>query len=574
MSVIAFVPDPDAAALAVSWTRSFFETDESVEFLCWDRWRQSRTRDAVREALGDLEAGITAIEDDDVVAAVAKLCRERGARLLITGAFTLPGLPGQDSNALMAAAPCGSLVGLFGDYDREVRKVLVVVSGGAHDAALLDLVRRSRVPITVATVEADIGEGAEAVGQRFLERALHDANLKDAEHVETTVVVDNHPIRGLLRACDDQDLVIVGRDKESNILPLRNALGGTIAASVKRAPPLRRRALPDWMPRINPADYSELVQDLRSGSRWGADFIVMLAMASAIATLGLLQNSPAVVIGSMLLAPLMTPMIGLGLSIVQANPGLGSVSGRTIGKGVLLTLAISCLLGLVIPGGELLSEETLARGAPNVLDLLIALFAAVAATVALARPGLSGAVAGVAIATALVPPLCSVGISLAYGHWLNAFGAAALFVTNLIAIVLASALTFFLMGVTSASALQAYRRIARTGITVLVLALLALTVPLGSSLSDRIDRGSERPLGYPVKRTLARAIRERIDKEQGVELMFMARASVGGQVVIYVAADQGVSRKLSKELTRIARKEMDDNELQVLVFAVRLAWKD
>jgi uncharacterized hydrophobic protein (TIGR00271 family) len=395
------------------------------------------------------------------VAAVVRLCRERSARLLITGAFALPGLPGQDSTALMADAPCRALVGLFGDYDREVRKVLVVVSGGSHDATLIELVRRSRVPVTIATVETDIGEETEAVGQRFLERILHDANLTDADNVQTAVFVDNHPIRGLLKACEGHDLVIVGRDKEKDILPLRNALEETIAASVKRAPPLRRRALPDWMPRINPADYSELVQDLRSGSRWGADFIVMLAMASAIATLGLLQDSPAVVIGSMLLAPLMTPMIGLGLSIVQANPALGSASGRTIGKGVLLTLAISYLLGLVIPGGELLSQETLARGAPNVLDLLIALFAAVAATVALARPGLSGAVAGVAIATALVPPLCSVGISLAYQGWLNAFGAGALFVTNLIAIVLASAFTFFLMGVTSASSLKVYRHIAR-----------------------------------------------------------------------------------------------------------------
>ena len=204
---------------------------------------------------------------------------------------------------------------------------------------------------------------------------------------------------------------------------------------------------------------------------------------------------------------------------------------------------------------------------------MIALFAAVAAAFALARPGISGAIAGVAIATALVPPLCSVGISLAYGHWLNAFGAAALYLTNLVAIALASSVTFLLMGVTSSRALPRFRRLARLASAALVAVLLLFSIPLGTSLAGRINAGSVRPIGYPVKRTVARAIRARIDQEKDVDLMFMARAAAEEMVVIYVASENDVPRQLSDDLVRIVRDEMEDDELGVLVFAVRLAWK-
>ena len=98
-----------------------------------------------------------------------------------------------------------------------------------------------------------------------------------------------------------------------------------------------------------------------------------------------------------------------------------------------------------MPGEELTSQVT-ARGDPNLLDLFIALCSAVAAAYAMARPNIIGAVAGVAIATALVPPLCSVGISLAYHEYLNALGSALLFLINLLAIVLAVAFGTWISG--------------------------------------------------------------------------------------------------------------------------------
>ena len=82
-----------------------------------------------------------------------------------------------------------------------------------------------------------------------------------------------------------------------------------------------------------------------------------------------------------------------------------------------------------------------------------------------------------------------------------------------------------------------------------------------------------RPVGYPVKRSVARAIQARVEQETGVELMFMARSSISNEVVIYVASASDVSRQLGDDLTEIVRTEMANDTLGVHVFAVRLAWQ-
>jgi uncharacterized membrane protein len=113
-----------------------------------------------------------------------------------------------------------------------------------------------------------------------------------------------------------------------------------------------------------------------------------------------------------------------------------------MGRGFLLVLGVSHLVGFVTPTGETLTQEVLARGSPNILDLLIAVFAAMAAAYAMARPNLVGSIAGVAIATALVPSGCAIGISLAEGDVLNGVGAGLLLLTNFAAIIVASNMTF------------------------------------------------------------------------------------------------------------------------------------
>jgi uncharacterized hydrophobic protein (TIGR00271 family) len=582
MSIIGFVPNPEMAPALVAWVQTLVEKDEETTFLCLETGFDGRTTQAVREALGEKGDGVAtliAIDDPMPVARVREYVRKRNIRLLVTGPFALPavGEKEQTADELVRASSCQTFALLYGEKaPSEIKRVLFVPTGREHDRSALRLVetlrQRQMAQVTIGAVEDETGAKAGQAGEHYIRALLHD-ELLDEEGFEVKVVVDRLEHRGIMALFEDHDLVVAGLNAASRVHPLQQSLGDATVAIVKRSPPLSKRAIADWLPRINPADHADLLHDLRIGSIWGPDFVGMLGLASAIASLGLLQNSPAVVIGSMLLAPLMTPMIGLGLALGQADVRVSGLCGKSIALGFLLTLAVSFLIGIIIPAGATLSDEVLARGGPNVLDLLIAVFAAAAATFAIARPNIAGAIAGVAIATALVPPVCAVGISLANGVWLNAFGAFALFFTNLIAIIVMSSFTFSLLGITASRALPRHRRWAQLGRWSLVALLLALVGPLSGILVAQLDEGKSVSLAHPVTMTVKRAVYERVAQDEGVELMFIARPRAEDRVMIHVASHDELPLSYANELRKIVRDEMNDPELIVNVVAVRGFWR-
>jgi uncharacterized hydrophobic protein (TIGR00271 family) len=582
MSIIGFVPNPETATMVVAWIQTLAEKDEETTFLCHETGFDGRTAQAVREALGekgDSVSTLIAIDDPMPVARVREYVRKRNVRLLVTGPFALPAEGGKDqtSDELVRSTSCQTFALLYGEKGpSEIKRVLFVPTGGEHDRSALRLVdtlrQRRMAQVTIGAIEDETGAKAGQTGERYIRALLHDMAL-DVEAFEVKVVVDRLKHRGVIELFADHDLVVTGVNAASRVQPLGQSLGDATVAIVKRTPPLSKRAIADWLPRINPADHADLLHDLSAGSVWGPDFIAMLGLASAIASLGLLQNSPAVVIGSMLLAPLMTPMIGLGLALGQADARVARLCGKSIGLGFLLTLAVSFLIGIITPTGATLSEEVLARGGPNVLDLLIAVFAAAAATFAMARPNISGAIAGVAIATALVPPVCAVGISLAFGEWLNAFGAFALFFTNLIAIIVMSSFTFSLLGITASRARPRHRRRAQLGRWSLVVLLLALAGPLSETLIVQLGAGKSVALAYPVTKAVKRAVVERVTQDEGVELMFIARPRAEHRVMIHVASRDELPLSYANELRKIVRDAMDDPNLVVNVVAVRGLWR-
>ncbi len=582
MSIIGFVPSPETAATVVAWTRALAGEREEIVFLCLGLGSDGRAEAAARAALDEKLAGsatLISIEDPAPVQAVAAEVRRRDARLLVTGAFELPAVGDRPQTALelVRASPCQTLSLLFGaKQPSDLKRVLMVVTGEAHDRPALRLVetlrKRLRARVTIGAVEDESGAQAGRAGANWIQSLVHDERL-DQQDFEIKVVVDRLKHRGVIELFDDHDLIVAGANAAGHLRPLRQSLGAATVALVKRTPPLRLTALAEWLPRINPADLADLRYSLRMGSQWAPDFVCMLALASAIASLGLMQNSPAVVIGSMLLAPLMTPMIGLGLALCQANLPLGRMCGKSIGLGVLLTLAVSMTIGAVTPAGETLSEEVLARGGPNVLDLLIAVFAAAAATFAMSRPNIVGAIAGVAIATALVPPICSIGISLAAGEWVNAYGAALLFVTNLIAIIVMSNFVFWLLGVTAERALPRIRRRALVTRVALVALLLAVAGPLSTALIAGIEEGKNVAAAHPVTRAVARALYDRVGQDEGVEIMFMARPRGQHRVMIHIASHDALPRSYADDLTKIVRDQMDDPDVAVTVVAVRGLWR-
>jgi uncharacterized hydrophobic protein (TIGR00271 family) len=195
----------------------------------------------------------------------------------------------------------------------------------------------------------------------------------------------------------------------------------------------------------------EVTAEIAQSSASSFDFFLLVVLSCSIATLGLITNSPAVIIGAMLVAPLMSPIIGIGLASIVGDARLARNSALALLGGAVLAILLSSLMTLVnahLPFVVLqeLSAEVLARTHPSPIDLVIALAGGLAAAYALTRPNISAALPGVAIATALMPPLCTVGIGLALTRWDVAGGAILLFITNAITIAFAAALVFFLRG--------------------------------------------------------------------------------------------------------------------------------
>ncbi len=211
-----------------------------------------------------------------------------------------------------------------------------------------------------------------------------------------------------------------------------------------------------WLSKyIKPLDYkrrTEIIETVRTGSSPGFDYFFLVILSGAIATLGLINNSPAVIIGAMLVAPLMSPILGVGLGSITADTKLARNAGSALIRGALLSILLSYLITLsniylpFIPSLIEIPNEILSRTQPTPNDLIIALAGGLAAAYSLSQPHLSAALPGVAIATALMPPLSTIGIGIALSRWNIAGGATLLFLTNAVTIAFAATLVFFLEG--------------------------------------------------------------------------------------------------------------------------------
>ncbi len=193
------------------------------------------------------------------------------------------------------------------------------------------------------------------------------------------------------------------------------------------------------------AQKEKMRASIRDNSSFDAAYILMNALATIVACYGLFADSAAVVIGAMIIAMLLGPIAGVALALVDGdNALLKKALGAEVG-GVLVVLFTAFTLGLVhrdIP----ITREIMARTSPNFLDLMVALAGGAAGAYASISPRLSVAFVGVAIATALVPPLSSCSILLARGETKLAGGAFLLAFTNIVAIQFASSLVMWLNG--------------------------------------------------------------------------------------------------------------------------------
>jgi uncharacterized hydrophobic protein (TIGR00271 family) len=199
---------------------------------------------------------------------------------------------------------------------------------------------------------------------------------------------------------------------------------------------------------VEASQLQQVQTELLEESVLNASYVILIVGSCAIATFGLLANSAAVIIGAMIIAPMMLPIRGLAFGAVEGNVLLFRKGLVSVIVGTLLAIALAWSLGLLV-GLPSFGSEVLSRSKPTLLDLGVAVAAGVISGYAKVQPKVSGSLAGTAIAVALMPPICVIGLGLAQRNWALSLGATLLYLTNLLGITLSCMLTFLLTGCTS-----------------------------------------------------------------------------------------------------------------------------
>lgn len=309
--------------------------------------------------------------------------------------------------------------------------------------------------------------------------------------------------------------------------------------------------------RAKPDQLHQLVADLQTESQLDEVYLLLIVGSCAIATFGLLSNSAAVIIGAMIVAPLMLPIRGLALGALIGNVNLFRQGAVSIVVGTTLALLISSSIGLFIAFPSY-GSEVLARSEPTLLDLGIAVAAGAISGYAKVEPRIAGSLAGTAIAVALMPPVCVIGLGLAAADWSLSLGATLLYVTNLLGITLSCMLTFLIAG-------YARFRHARKALTWATILTVLLLIPLGVSFARLIRQAQ-------LQSSLEQALLNRTVTFQRVELLRsevnwlsdppIARLSVRAQDPVTPKQVQLLEEFISREMRQPFRLVFEVGQVQ------------
>jgi uncharacterized hydrophobic protein (TIGR00271 family) len=458
-------------------------------------------------------------------------------------------------------APCDVLV-VKGDISTKVERILVPTSGGPHAALAAKLaLKLARVYGARVTALYVCREGATAEDQQHgLEMVAQTVTgLETDDLLEQKIIIAPGVVRGILAEADRHELVLLGATGEGlfdrflfGTVPERIARKSPVPVMIaKRHPALPRfwlrrlwNALRGVFPALEAAERSAVYRQIREGARADVDFFVMISLSAIIAALGLLLNSPAVIIGAMLVAPLMSPIIAIALAIALGNVRLLRDAAESTIKGIFLAVFIALLLASISPLTAV-NDEILSRTAPNLLDLVVALASGAAGAYAVSRKDVSAALPGVAIAAALVPPLGVIGIGLAMQRAQVAGGGLLLFSTNLIAITLAGATVFLLLGFRPARGVREREIHLRRGLVVSVLLLFVVSLPLAFIFGKAVQATREREV-------IDRVLNREFDNLEHASLVSFELDHQGEAIALTVTA------YAAREIPDEAVKHLDD----------------
>lgn len=298
----------------------------------------------------------------------------------------------------------------------------------------------------------------------------HDSRVAEAESI--TLKVE----RRVLKLLPGKHLSLEDTGAESKEFVKTAALPQGKAKSELLSYPL------PWMHHAATDEFKDLFMLMRESAKATPAYITLMVLSTFLAVFGLFANSIPVVIGAMILAPLMGPIIALALGTLRQEDALMLASGRSIAIGTFVALACAMLAAWFIPLNHITTEIS-ARINPTLLDLGVAVVSGIAGAYAHARAEVAKSLAGVAIAVALVPPLAVAGIGLGWGDMTVFYGAFLLYLTNLVGIVLAALITFMVLGYSP------FHRAKRGLMLSLVMAGI-LTVPLAIGFGRMVDENN------------------------------------------------------------------------------------
>ncbi|MBN1976400.1 MAG: TIGR00341 family protein [Anaerolineae bacterium] len=436
---------------------------------------------------------------------------EESANLIILG-WERPPHPrvaslGQIADAVLQSAPCDVLI-MHGEHAEHIRRIMVPTSGSPHAQAATRLAtlltKALQAQVTLLFVQSEQATTKQtAENQREIIETLKDPSMKPPP--EKKVVIAKSIAEGIIEEAKEHDLVLLGVSDETLLdqivfgsIPLQVAARIPQTALVQGYQGVTRiwtrrllQALRRTLPVLSAEEQREVQQELRQGAQPGANFFVLTILSCVIAALGLLLNSPAVVIGAMLIAPLMSPIMALSLGLVTGDLRTIRLSTEAILKGAVLAVTIAAFIGLVSPL-KTITEEMHARAQPTLLDLIVALISGMAGAYAMAHKEVGAALPGVAVAAALMPPLATVGLGLSLGNAWVAGGALLLFAANIAAISLAAGVVFFLLGIRPQIWGPESRRQLWRWLAVFLVVLLAIAVPLGAIMVGIVQEATQK----------------------------------------------------------------------------------
>ena len=351
--------------------------------------------------------------------------------------------------------------GLVGDAPFAPRRIVVATDIGPGAARCVDYGARLAggldVPLVVRNVVRPGGTTSQFSAQQDLKALIGEETESRGVRAVTSVVKAPSPEEGISHEATRRDLTILGMRPDSASSSTGHQTTAVLFASLRgpvlvvsvpnrqvRTRGFFNRHPRSLRPRLTSSEAAEMRWQIRLDATSGVDFIWMSVLSAAVAVFGLLTDSVPVLIGAMLVAPLMGPMIASGAAIVTGDLNTLRRGIMTTLQGILLVMATTYLLQMLI-GPTAPTAEMIKRGSPTLLDCGIGVIGGIVGAYALARPGVASASAGVAIAAALVPPLCVATMTLGRFPQLS-LGAFILFIANVLAIIAAAGITLLILG--------------------------------------------------------------------------------------------------------------------------------